>query len=77
MKKTIIARAWKDPHFRAQLSQEDRDKLPRHPSGLYEVEEELLSSVAGGLATSGSEGWACTISGECGGGNCCFWPISR
>jgi mersacidin/lichenicidin family type 2 lantibiotic len=75
MKKPIdIVRAWKNPAYRDSLDREERDALPDHPAGGYELDLELLSEVSGGAK---SEGWFCTISAECNGGKRCNpidWP---
>jgi mersacidin/lichenicidin family type 2 lantibiotic len=65
MKKREIVRAWKDVEHREQLSDEERANLPELPVGVYEVDESLLRAATGALA---SEGWFCSISGEC-------WPL--
>ena len=46
----LIIRAWKDPEFRAQLSPEERSKLPENPSGksISELEDSDLDDVTGG-----------------------------
>ena len=46
--KTIIIRAWKDKAFRASLSEEELQNLPSHPSGLIELSDDNLGTVAGG-----------------------------
>jgi len=48
MNKADVIRAWKDPLYRASLSAEERNRLPGHPSGLMELEDELLKSAAAG-----------------------------
>ncbi len=50
MEKDRIIRAWKDPEYRASLSEQERAALPRHPSelpmsGLGEAE---MAQVVGG-----------------------------
>jgi mersacidin/lichenicidin family type 2 lantibiotic len=45
-----IIRAWKDPAYRASLSQEERNRLPVNPAGLVELTDEELMK-ASGLAT--------------------------
>jgi len=75
MKRDLI-RAWKDPHYRRSMSEQQRAQLPENPAGAYEVDRELLATVTGGKKGA-SEGWFCTVSGECNGGSsCCFWPLS-
>ncbi len=48
MNRVDIVRAWKDPLYRTSLTAEERDRLPGHPSGLMELEDELLKSAAAG-----------------------------
>jgi mersacidin/lichenicidin family type 2 lantibiotic len=50
MRAETIIRAWKDPAFRASLSEEQRSELPEPPSGtpLTELEEGALSDAVGG-----------------------------
>jgi mersacidin/lichenicidin family type 2 lantibiotic len=48
MKKEHIIRAWRDPEFRAGLSDAERAALPSHPSGLLEVADADLTRVLGG-----------------------------
>ena len=50
MKKDLIVRAWKDPEFRAQLSNEERASLPECPAGrsLMDLDEGSLAEVVGG-----------------------------
>jgi mersacidin/lichenicidin family type 2 lantibiotic len=50
MEKDRIIRAWKDPEFRASLSEQERASLPGHPSeeALSELREVELAQVAGG-----------------------------
>ena len=70
MKKLDIIRAWRDPEYRASLSEAERAQLPAHPAEALEVSEEaLLGVVAGGGAfirpeTSGTS----TPTGNC---DCC------
>lgn len=67
-------RAWKDPKFRSSLSSE---KLTANPAGsrLVELDEEELRGIwgAAALAPVSSEGYVCSISGECGGGGQSCW----
>ena len=43
-----IVRAWKDPEFRATLSDAERRALPAHPAGLVEMNDGELMEVSGG-----------------------------
>ncbi|XXF76344.1 mersacidin/lichenicidin family type 2 lantibiotic [Myxococcaceae bacterium GXIMD 01537] len=70
MTKDMIIRAWKDPSFRASLTEEQRASLPANPAGASAVElnETELQIVVGGVAVvdaGGSSGWICTYSTEC------------
>ncbi|MGE5177616.1 MAG: mersacidin/lichenicidin family type 2 lantibiotic [Bacteroidota bacterium] len=42
-----IIRAWKDPAYRASLSQEERNRLPENPAGLVELTDEELMKASG------------------------------
>ena len=46
--KSTIIRAWKDKTFRASLSEEERQSLPSHPSGLIKLPDHSLKGVTGG-----------------------------
>ncbi|WP_420628007.1 mersacidin/lichenicidin family type 2 lantibiotic [Candidatus Leptofilum sp.] len=69
--KSTIVRAWKDKRFRASLSEELMQNLPPHPSGLIEIPEDALDTVAGGTGTYSCNGtpasacldWSCGGSG--------------
>jgi mersacidin/lichenicidin family type 2 lantibiotic len=43
-------RAWKDPVYRASLSEDERQSLPPNPAGLVELNEAELDA-AGGTTT--------------------------
>ena len=47
-----IIRAWKDPEYRATLSEKQRDQLPKHPAGSIELSEQELERIAGGAPTN-------------------------
>ena len=49
-----IVRAWKDPAFRAGLSDEERQALPENPAGAIELTDDELDMVAGGHRPSQS-----------------------
>lgn len=54
MKKEKIVRAWRDPDFRATLSEAELAALPSHPSGLPELADgELTAVLAGGVLSGG------------------------
>jgi mersacidin/lichenicidin family type 2 lantibiotic len=47
MKKEHVVRAWRDPEFRASLSEAERAQLPAHPAAPIELDDaELGRSVA-------------------------------
>ncbi|HYO71010.1 MAG TPA: mersacidin/lichenicidin family type 2 lantibiotic [Archangium sp.] len=50
MKKEMIVRAWKDPAYRASLSEEERASLPESPSGraMTELDDGELLGISGG-----------------------------
>lgn len=61
-----IIRAWTDPEYRAGLSSEELASIPPHPSGLIELSDADLTSVAGGrgctkttYSTNNTLGWRC------------------
>jgi mersacidin/lichenicidin family type 2 lantibiotic len=47
MNKTDVIRAWKDPVYRASLSEEEQAALPVHPAGLMELSDDQLRSMGG------------------------------
>lgn len=54
MNKTDVIRAWKDPVYRASLSEEERAALPLHPAGLSELSDDQLriAGVAAVITTA-------------------------
>ncbi|OJT26524.1 hypothetical protein BO221_00295 [Archangium sp. Cb G35] len=46
----MIVRAWKDPAYRASLTDEERSSLPESPSGraMTELEDDELLGISGG-----------------------------
>lgn len=44
-----ITRAWKDPDYRAQMSEAELALLPENPAGTLELNEAELGGVIGGL----------------------------
>jgi mersacidin/lichenicidin family type 2 lantibiotic len=48
MSRANIIRAWKDPEYRASLSDTERAMLPEHPAGLVELAPAELNRVEGG-----------------------------
>lgn len=49
-----IVRAWKDPEYRQNLSDEEQARLPGHPAGSIELVDEELDQVAGGSIVTGT-----------------------
>lgn len=46
-----ITRAWKDPNYRASLSEEELQALPANPAGMMELDEFEQKEVEGGILT--------------------------
>jgi mersacidin/lichenicidin family type 2 lantibiotic len=69
-------RAWKDPKFRATLNAEE---LSPNPAGLrlLEIDEEELRGLWGAMAPVSSEGYVCSVSGECNGGKSCWSAVAE
>jgi mersacidin/lichenicidin family type 2 lantibiotic len=66
-------RAWKDAKFRSTLSSEE---LQPHPAGvrLVELDEDALRGLWGGAQMPVfSEGYICSMSGECNGTGQSCW----
>lgn len=59
-----IIRGWKDPRYRARLSEAERTALPEHPAGLIELSDPELNEVVGGASI------ACTATLRCQTINC-------
>lgn len=55
-----IIRAWKDPVYRAGLTQAELAGLPAHPSGAVELSDEDIGEMAGGRPKV-TENWACSL----------------
>jgi mersacidin/lichenicidin family type 2 lantibiotic len=47
MNKNDVIRAWKDPFYRATLSQEAQAALPQHPAGITELRDGQLVTATG------------------------------
>lgn len=72
-------RAWKDPKFRSTLNSE---ALAPNPAGnrLVELDEDELRGIWGSATQVlepgyPSEGYVCSVSGECGGGGQSCWSV--
>jgi mersacidin/lichenicidin family type 2 lantibiotic len=48
MSQQNVIRAWKDPEYRASLSDAQRAMLPENPAGMVELEPAELNRVEGG-----------------------------
>lgn len=48
MAKIDIIRAWKDPEYRASLTEAERASVPANPAGLIELDDKEMRSVLGG-----------------------------
>lgn len=60
MKKVDIIRAWKDPEYRAGLSEEDRAGLPVNPAGVIELTDDELAHASGMYGPPQTTAWTCT-----------------
>ncbi|WP_213451654.1 mersacidin/lichenicidin family type 2 lantibiotic [Rhizomonospora bruguierae] len=65
-----IARAWKDPQYRAGLPVAERESLPMHPAGepgLERIDDAELEAIGGAgtawIATLGCCNWYMTLTG--------------
>jgi mersacidin/lichenicidin family type 2 lantibiotic len=67
MKKIDVVRAWRDPEYRAGLSEAELAQLPPHPAEAMEVSDEALLGVVAGLRPEGSATSTPTSSCDC----CC------
>lgn len=52
MKKKQILEAWRNEEYYLSLSAEERAQIPEHPSGLLDIEDDVLRSIAGGCTPS-------------------------
>jgi mersacidin/lichenicidin family type 2 lantibiotic len=52
MKKTDVIRAWKDPVYRASLSEEERAALPLNPAGVADLSDDQLRIGGATVATT-------------------------
>lgn len=58
MKKKEVIRAWLDEEYRSSLADDQKAAMPSHPAGYMDVDDEILSKIAGGCAPT-------TISTSC------------
>ena len=42
-----VIRAWKDPSYRAGLSEDEKAMVPAHPAGLVDLSDEELKKASG------------------------------
>jgi mersacidin/lichenicidin family type 2 lantibiotic len=52
MNKIDVVRAWKDPLYRATLSEDQLAALPVHPAGLTDLSDDQLRIASGGAETT-------------------------
>lgn len=48
MKKKQILEAWRNEEYYLSLSEEERARIPEHPSGILDIEDGILSTITGG-----------------------------
>jgi mersacidin/lichenicidin family type 2 lantibiotic len=58
MNKHDVIRAWKDPLYRATLSEEAQASLPQHPAGITALSDDQLITAGG--ATQLTTALGCT-----------------
>ena len=46
-------KAWKDPEYRAGLTEAEKSQIPPHPAGIIEIEPETAEKTMGGKMTKG------------------------
>jgi mersacidin/lichenicidin family type 2 lantibiotic len=59
MKKKILE-AWRNEEYYLSLSAEERSQIPEHPSGLLDIEDDVLKSITGGCAYATINKAGCT-----------------
>ena len=59
MNKIDVIRAWKDPAYRASLSEEELAVLPAHPAGLADLSDDQLRMA--GASTPVTTAPTCTM----------------
>lgn len=60
MNKIDVIRAWKDPVYRASLSEEQRAALPMHPAGVTELSDDQLRTSGAAIDTPATTAPTCT-----------------
>ncbi len=71
MSELDVVRAWKDPAYRASLSEEDLSRVPPHPAGLVELTDTELKAATGLSGIIRTTNLACTMYSFRGWGSCC------
>ncbi len=56
MNKNDVIRAWKDPLYRASLSEEAQASLPQNPAGITELSDGQLVTAAGATVITTARG---------------------
>jgi mersacidin/lichenicidin family type 2 lantibiotic len=52
MNKNDVIRAWKDPFYRASLSEEAQATLPQHPAGITVLSDDQLTTAGASTPTT-------------------------
>jgi mersacidin/lichenicidin family type 2 lantibiotic len=55
-----IIRAWKDPAYRANLSADEKSRLPVNPAGLVDLTDEELMNASGLIGAARTTCQCCT-----------------
>jgi mersacidin/lichenicidin family type 2 lantibiotic len=58
--KVDVIRAWKDPSYRAALSEVERSMVPAHPAGLVDMTDAELKKASGLNAAAHTTAMKCT-----------------
>lgn len=61
-----VIRAWKDPAFRASLSQQQRNELPQNPAGVVDLTDAELEATDGRGITVNTSDPFFTVCKSCG-----------
>lgn len=65
MKKKQILEAWRNEEYYLSLSEEERARIPEHPSGILDMEDDVLRSITGGCGYETSWEKGCPSSAIC------------
>jgi len=74
MNKNDVIRAWKDPFYRASLSEDAQAALPQHPAGITELSDEQLTTW--GASTPITTAITCTEYTFASSTSCCIPPTT-